>query len=46
MSLAVGVDLGGTKTAAGLVTASGDLLHRRDGSWRFHARTLRFTDDG
>lgn len=23
-----------------------DLLHRRDGSWRFHARTLRFTDDG
>jgi len=23
-----------------------DLLHRRDGSWRFHERTLRFADDG
>lgn len=23
-----------------------DLLHCREGSWRFHARTLRFTDDG
>ena len=23
-----------------------DLLHCREGAWRFHARTLRFTDDG
>ena len=22
-----------------------DLLHRRDGGWRFHSRTLRFADD-
>jgi hypothetical protein len=22
-----------------------DLLHRRDGGWRFHSRTLRFVDD-
>ncbi|HEX3963483.1 MAG TPA: nuclear transport factor 2 family protein [Trebonia sp.] len=22
-----------------------DLLHRRDGEWRFHSRTLRFADD-
>jgi SnoaL-like domain len=22
-----------------------DLLHCRDGRWRFHARTLRFVDD-
>lgn len=32
MSLAVGVDLGGTKTAAGLVTASGEVLLRREAS--------------
>jgi hypothetical protein len=23
-----------------------DLLHCRDGEWRFHSRTLRFADDG
>ena len=36
MSVTIGVDLGGTNTRAGLVTASGEIVGRARGPTRLH----------